>query len=401
MQRSEFEEVLRSCISVSSDGSVGRLHLISLEEIAKRFGGDWQKLAAKAMMIAESVIIEKLSSHDAHVRISEDAFLILFSELSEIEAGFRSAVIAQRIKARLLGADNDRFDKLSVIHAVVPVNKLAEGGNLDNLLENAIKATEKREEQVTQAQVRGAPFLNSIDFDFLPIWSPEKEMIVAWRMRPYRQLGGTKLFDEQVFLGGASDPMTIELDLKSIAMGQEIADQCMAGKVSLVVPIHVGPNIMETKEALKRDIASFCTITSYAKVLSFEILGISDNMGRPLLREIVDILKTCSASVSARISPDSLHVGSLKECGVGFLGISLRQAMSSGFSAKQIRGLLAVFARDTIALGLAPYLWDADSIDDLKFAVSAGFKLISGAALGQPRNRIAPRQSLQLKNLSF
>jgi hypothetical protein len=399
MDRSEFEEALRSCISVSSDGSVGRLHLISLEEIAKRFGGDWQKLAAKAMMIAESVIIEKLSTHDAHARISEDAFLILFSELSEVEAGIKAAIIAQRIRARLLGADNDRFDKLSVIHAVVPIQKIAEGGSLDNVLEAAVKATEKREEQLTQP--RGAPFLNSIDFDFLPIWAPDKEMIVAWRMRPIRQLGGTKLFDEQVFLGGASDPMTIELDLKSIAMGQEMADQCMAGKVSLVVPIHVGPNIMETKEALKRDIASFCAITSYAKVLSFEILGVSDNMGRPLLREIVDILRTCSASVSARISPDSLHVGSMKEGGVGFLGISLRHAMLSGFSAKQVRGLLAVFARDTIAMGLAPYLWDADSIDDLKFAVSAGFKLISGAAFGQPRSHIAPRQSLQLKNLSF
>ena len=88
----------------------GRLQLVGLDEIKAKLGERWQSHAKKVYDIAERVIERRISAQDVFSRDEKNNFVICFSSLKEEEAAFKAKSIAEEIRAKVLGHDDDDED---------------------------------------------------------------------------------------------------------------------------------------------------------------------------------------------------------------------------------------------------------------------------------------------------
>jgi hypothetical protein len=82
-----------------------RFSLVGLAELREQLGDRWPQLSARVHDLAQAVIQRHLSRGDVFDAHGEDSYVILFTELSQLQAQFKCRVIAKEIAAKLLGAD--------------------------------------------------------------------------------------------------------------------------------------------------------------------------------------------------------------------------------------------------------------------------------------------------------
>ncbi len=88
----------------------GRLQLVGLDEIKAKLGERWQSHAKTVYDIAERVIERRISAQDVFSRDEKNNFVICFASLKEEEAAFKAKSIAEEIRAKVLGHDDDDED---------------------------------------------------------------------------------------------------------------------------------------------------------------------------------------------------------------------------------------------------------------------------------------------------
>ncbi len=88
----------------------GRLQLVGLDDIKAKLGERWQSHAKKVYDIAERVIERRISSQDVFSRDEKNNFVICFASLKEEEAAFKAKSIAEEIRSKVLGHDDDDED---------------------------------------------------------------------------------------------------------------------------------------------------------------------------------------------------------------------------------------------------------------------------------------------------
>jgi hypothetical protein len=81
------------------------LSLVGLGELKDHLGERWPQLAARVHELAEAVIRRHLTRGDVFDTHGEDGYVVLFTQLTEVQAAFKCRVIAKEIAAKLLGAD--------------------------------------------------------------------------------------------------------------------------------------------------------------------------------------------------------------------------------------------------------------------------------------------------------
>ena len=85
----------------------GRLQMVGLDEIKAKLGERWQSHAKKVFDIAERVIERRISAQDVFSRDEKNNFVICFASLKEEEAAFKAKSIAEEIRSKVLGHDDD------------------------------------------------------------------------------------------------------------------------------------------------------------------------------------------------------------------------------------------------------------------------------------------------------
>ena len=96
-----------------------KLQIVSLVEFREAVAERWPRLADKVLMLAESTIQRHLESGQHFTRQGEDMFVLVFSNLSDLEARARAVIIGNELGLRLLG--DSRF-----VGAAVPLVQVAE-----------------------------------------------------------------------------------------------------------------------------------------------------------------------------------------------------------------------------------------------------------------------------------
>jgi hypothetical protein len=82
-----------------------KLQLIGLERVRTVLGDRWAKLADRVRGIAQSIIEKNLLPGDVFEPHSDDGFLVLFAQLSQEDARFKSAAICRQIERHLIGCN--------------------------------------------------------------------------------------------------------------------------------------------------------------------------------------------------------------------------------------------------------------------------------------------------------
>lgn len=85
--------------------SGARFSLVGLAELRAQLGDRWPELSTRVHELAEAVIQRHLTRGDVFDRHGEDGYVILFTQLTELQAEFKCRVIAKEIAGKLLGAD--------------------------------------------------------------------------------------------------------------------------------------------------------------------------------------------------------------------------------------------------------------------------------------------------------
>lgn len=85
--------------------SGARFSLVGLSELRLQLGERWPELSSRVHELAEAVIRRHLTRGDVFDRRGEDGYVILFTQLTQLQAEFKCRVIAKEIAAKLLGAD--------------------------------------------------------------------------------------------------------------------------------------------------------------------------------------------------------------------------------------------------------------------------------------------------------
>ena len=98
--------------------TLGKIHLIGLQEIRAVVGEAWAKIADRAMSLSESTIRRRLRPNDVLSRTSDQSFLIWFSDGTEEENKGLAARIARDVHIILL---TEFADEVSVAFATVPL----------------------------------------------------------------------------------------------------------------------------------------------------------------------------------------------------------------------------------------------------------------------------------------
>jgi hypothetical protein len=92
---------VKSALSVSG----ARFSLVGLSELREQLGERWPELSHRVHELAEAVIRRHLTRGDVFDARGEDGYVILFTQLTQLQAEFKCRVIAKEIAAKLLGAD--------------------------------------------------------------------------------------------------------------------------------------------------------------------------------------------------------------------------------------------------------------------------------------------------------
>jgi len=96
----------RAAASQPSPAVAGaRFSLVGLSELREQLGERWPELSHRVHALAQAVIQRHLTRGDVFDARGEDGYVILFTQLTQLQAEFKCRVIAKEIAAKLLGAD--------------------------------------------------------------------------------------------------------------------------------------------------------------------------------------------------------------------------------------------------------------------------------------------------------
>lgn len=126
----QFEHTLRQRLAALAGDRVlvsGRLRLIGLDAVRRRFGPRWDAIAVKAREVAAGIIRHRLAAEDVFAPTDQNGFVICFGTLGEREAEFKANALRQEIFERLVGElDDPEAARVSVEVAPVPVPDAAD-----------------------------------------------------------------------------------------------------------------------------------------------------------------------------------------------------------------------------------------------------------------------------------
>jgi hypothetical protein len=82
-----------------------RFSMVGLTELREQLGERWPQLSERVHDLAQAVIQRHLGRGDVFDAHGDDGYVILFTQLTQLQAEFKCRVIAKEIAAKLLGAD--------------------------------------------------------------------------------------------------------------------------------------------------------------------------------------------------------------------------------------------------------------------------------------------------------
>lgn len=386
-----FEALLETVFAERDVLSVGGLHLIGLQRIRDRLGGEWEDSYDKVIAIAERVIRRSLLPTDAFTLCHDTTFVLTFPTLNKAQAQIKCAVIGREIYGIVLGEgmrdladvrtaalDVDGQILVEEAKPLEVVTKMLQEASIEWVDLRAHAAVTRLSDAGT-VDVAADP-LDGIDFGYQPIWNVRGNVLSAYLCLPLRQRPGASPLSGHAVLSAQADiPEIAYLDCAVLhhASEQLQALHRSGRKAVLSMPVHIQTFALTTTRS-----AFFAKCGNLApefrNFLVMELVGVSDAVPATRLYEAVGTLRTAARSVVVQTDINQRNLAPLRDAGVHAIGVDLRKVPGSG--ARKLK-YMERFAEKAAKLGVRSFLNSVDTLSLATAAVSSGFHYLAGDAI--------------------
>jgi hypothetical protein len=369
-----------------------RLSLVGLGELREHLGDRWPELSERVHSLAQAVINRHLTPGDVFDAHGDDGYVVLFSQLSKVEADFKCRVIAKEIGAKLLGSDWDRLGAVDGVSIELGRQALA-SLDFDLALAAAIaRGAPMPSEPPDAAPPAASPIAPTAKIEragsdrigiekprapapqadpgdgYEPIWDFRVQALLHFR------LGRRTAADDLAPLAAA------ELDFASLSKVLLDVDQLarLGRRLPVVCPVHVGTLANKVwRDQIVRVLKDFPA--PLLKLVALEAMTADAQVSDTAWPSDLDALcKELPARCVARVGPDANLSGLVRARSIGQVNLELPVDFSAG---KGALARLERFARESEAAKLPCGILGLTTRAMTLAASAAGFCQLSGPAV--------------------
>lgn len=405
-----FSSRVADIVRNGQPASASKVQMIGLDRLQARFGANWVNVAERADEIARRTIQSRLSRTDIYTAVQGWKYLILFPELSVVEAQLKSALIADEI-ARAIVGDQDVTGEIEVKSAM-----LAAGGGLTfeqvPTLANLVQMLSQKVEppcgttdgnSVTgpdAERVEPPPFvldpLDAAEVWYQPMLDTRANAVAAYQAVPaFEMPDGTRVFGEAHVPDFDHPDRIFRLDLMLLSRAiRELNASIGSGRKKLIL---VGVNF-ETLAANAKRMEYLRRLESVLwparGLLAFQIKNLPDGASPARLHELVMSLKRHTRVVVLQFPTNTNYVSIYRDIALQSVGIEL-----NGGAATLQRDLLALqrFAMRARKAGIPAFAGGLSTQDLAGRAVEAGYRYVIGNGIAPPLRSLAAAPHFRLR----
>jgi hypothetical protein len=360
--------------------TAGKIQLVHLDAVRRKFGARWPAVAVRAMDLAERVLRDRLDEGDIYTRYENFAFVVVFSMIDDAVAQRKAAAISSRIHD-LLMTDRELAEVFDVKAVTARVDDLPVDGEalspaaLGEGLETAVRGREV-------APIRGASaLLGKLGVGYQPVYSVAERRIGIFIALPEKKTpDGEVFFGESAFPDGFDSVLTEEMD-------KLITDHVVN---DLLLPVHAGTH------RTVGTVISFYSLAKSARLVyrlgqlpdalrprfTVEVVGVSSETPTDALAKVVRKLANVTGRILLRTG---LLDGELKRfagCGFHSIGCDLSHPDAMALPPGERDAAIQAFVAQAKAIDAEAHFYGLTTVGAIKTAIAAGAAYLSGDAIG-------------------
>lgn len=368
---SQFENKFRSLFSGSSTVNLieGHLFMLSLSNVAAKYGKRWLTISGNAHNLAEGLFRERLTKADVYVRYDDTTYLLAFSQLGMEAATIRVLALSQMLATMLLG--NHHAHAVEVLRAV-------RGHGEDIHFEPVRPPTLTTGSGFSTEEIDGITLPPDLGFVFRPLLTAKTMVLSTFHCIPTapRSVDGFRSGYELA----PDTPTILALDravLRRVAFELDrLALQNSPGLLSM--PVHYETLATGSR---RREFAALCAEQFGAAGTSrviFELAGLPEGVPQSQLLELVSSLRPHSKAVIARLALGHAALAGFRNASVHAVGIDIYAANEA---EEVLFPKLDAFAAAASLAGLKSYCHGIRTLSLYSAAIAAGFDYVDGHAI--------------------
>lgn len=233
IQRSVFEARLHQAIDHPGTTQAGKVQILGLEDVRTQLGERWAEVLPHIQALVEDVLRHRLRPADVAAPLDEANWLILFAELTEVEARLRVAAIGRDLRQRLLGELPElRTTRLEVTCEAV-AGDLARHAGTDGMAGLSGAFTGYRplsyagEDEQSEGEQRDRT--GEIAITYRPTLFMPRDLLTIYDVRAHRLERDNRLTSGQAARVGCDDATRFDIDRRVLALVLEDMRRGMQG----------------------------------------------------------------------------------------------------------------------------------------------------------------------------
>ena len=393
-----FERRLGELLQGGAEGSAGRLRFINLAELKERVGERWERVSRKVIDIAEGIIRKHLTPGAIFHRYNLEVFFLVFPDLPEEQAILKIESIADEICEKLLGQPEEGYRQLSLTSTSMEMKTLAENCGASTLaaLVGAFEADGAPERDHGPVSGEDASRMRErAVVRYQPIWTPEAEKIVAYQARCWLPDSGPNVPSASPESSGSDAPDADRIDgllAERVAMYFR-ASAREADRVAICLPVHLTSLIGGRRSGIERQL-ELVPMAQLKASLVIEVVPPPSALAPAGVTEALAFVKQRCRFFAMRCSARHPQLALFAKSGAASLSMQF-QAPSASLGKGDGERDLGIFAKETHALRLEPYVHGLETLGSVRAAVKARFRLMAGRAIAPEHDRPGGSQLLR------
>jgi len=378
----DFVDALRALAGASGTSPLlaGRISVIGLDRVRKRFGRRWLHVAERVHRATRRAIGRHLSPRDLFTLWRETSYILLFANLTPEQATATCRLIADELGKALLGEEGAEWLEIKTTVANLAGGlEFTDLPSVDQLIHEAKRQpAQPKPNQVTlewaEAEKKQEAPLKQ-QFAFRPMWDPARNVLSMYLCIPASTMGKPQQIWDETASRTLDDLLRFDLAMAERVLVELDAMHSDGRQLLITLPVHFESLSTAGHRGHYVQMLATRLTPAIGQFLVIELVGLPDGIVTSRLLEMVTTLMKCSRAVVARLRVDENNVSSFQTAGLRAVGCDL-----SGHSLSESALLQHMnrFNRNAARAKLRTYVRGVRTISLAAAAVGAGFSFIDG-----------------------
>ncbi len=334
----------------------GRLQMLGLGKIKRKFGKSWPGLQVIVYETVEEAISKYMMPADIFIRYQDDSYVIVFANAGHEEAQIKMTLIAEEIKRKLFEHEEEALREIDVKESaqLIKTKTLTRHSTTQGKLQDIAKQCERSPQNKGQ-KTKGAPPPSIVDIDpyakkqevekkskssdqgimnytYVPLWDTKKNLLTTYLCLAQDHKVDDDPFDShQSFFMGMSLPAKAKWDLAILKRATNDLSHMSTDdrKLFLACPVHY-ETLSNAKNFNTYILECQKILPQQKKFLIFFVLNLPNNFTASNVQKFSNRLKTHCHHLFTQVpfNPNT-DFSLIRECGFDAVGIRLKRSSSS------------------------------------------------------------------------